>query len=92
MADVAVINKMDSASPEGIQTVRENIEKVAPNAIVVDGASPIVLMILQLLKERKYWLLKTDQHLTHGKMKLVPVQLLPKNLVLPNSLILVCSW
>jgi len=40
MADVAVINKMDSAAPEAIQIVRDNIAKIAPHAIVVDGASP----------------------------------------------------
>ncbi|MDX2414387.1 MAG: hypothetical protein QNK33_04290, partial [Bacteroidales bacterium] len=36
LADVAVINKMDTAAPEDIQTVRESIAKVAPNAIVID--------------------------------------------------------
>ncbi len=41
MADVVVINKMDSAAPEAIQIVRESIEKVNPDAVVVDGASPI---------------------------------------------------
>ncbi|HPF94565.1 MAG TPA: hypothetical protein PLV65_11515, partial [Tenuifilaceae bacterium] len=35
LADVVVINKMDSASPEGIQTVRESIASRNPNAIVV---------------------------------------------------------
>jgi predicted GTPase len=43
IADVAVINKMDSASPEGIQTVRKNIEDLAPKATVVDAASPIMV-------------------------------------------------
>jgi len=41
IADVVVINKIDSASPEAIQTVRESIEKVNPKAVVIDGASPI---------------------------------------------------
>ena len=41
ISDVVIINKMDSASPEGIQVVRESIEKVNPGAIVIDGASPI---------------------------------------------------
>src|SRR5512137_2901121 len=41
IADVVVINKIDSASPESIQVVRESIDMVNPKAIVIDGASPI---------------------------------------------------
>ena len=41
IADVVVLNKIDSASPENIKTVRDNIQKINPKAIVVDGASPI---------------------------------------------------
>ena len=41
MADVIVINKIDTADLEGIEEVRENIRLHNPNAIVVDGASPI---------------------------------------------------
>ncbi len=41
IADVVVINKIDSAAPEAIQMVRESIEKVNPKAVVIDGASPI---------------------------------------------------
>ncbi len=70
MADVAVINKMDSASPEGIQTVRENIAKVAPNAIVVDGASPIRVDDPSIIKGKKVLVVEDGPTLTHGKMKL----------------------
>jgi predicted GTPase len=41
IADVVIINKIDSAAPDAIQIVRESIEKVNPKAIVIDGASPI---------------------------------------------------
>ena len=41
LADVAIINKIDSAAPEGIQQVRENIQKINPKAIIIDAASPI---------------------------------------------------
>jgi len=34
-----VINKIDSAGPEGIDTVRRNIAAVNPTAVVVDAAS-----------------------------------------------------
>jgi len=61
---------MDSASPEGIQTVRENIAKVAPNAIVVDGASPIRVDDPSVIKGKKVLVVEDGPTLTHGKMKL----------------------
>lgn len=70
MADVVIINKMDSASPEGIQTVRESIEKVAPHAVVVDGASPIKVDDPLLIKGKKVLVVEDGPTLTHGEMKL----------------------
>ena len=55
LADVVVINKIDTASPEGIQKVRDNISKVNPKAIVVDAASPISVDKPELIKGKKYW-------------------------------------
>ncbi len=70
MADVAVINKMDTAAPEDIQTVRENIEKVAPNAIVVDAASPIKVDNPDIIKGKRVLVVEDGPTLTHGEMKL----------------------
>ena len=70
MADVAIINKMDTAAPEAIQIVRENIAKVAPNAIVVDGASPIKVDDPSVIKGKKVLVVEDGPTLTHGGMKL----------------------
>lgn len=70
MADVAIINKMDTAAPEDIQTVRENIEKVAPNAIVVDAASPIKVDNPDVIKGKRVLVVEDGPTLTHGEMKL----------------------
>jgi predicted GTPase len=70
MADVVIINKMDSASPEGIQAVRENIEKVAPDAIVVDGASPIKVDNPEVIKGKRVLVVEDGPTLTHGEMKI----------------------
>jgi len=70
LADVVVINKMDSAAPEAIQVVRENIAKVAPNAIVVDGASPIKVDDPSVIKGKKVLVVEDGPTLTHGEMKL----------------------
>ncbi len=70
MADVVVINKMDSAAPEAIQTVRENIAKVNPNAIVIDGASPIKVDDFSVIKGKKVLVVEDGPTLTHGEMKI----------------------
>lgn len=70
LADVAVINKMDTADADAIQTVRESIAKVAPNAIVVDGASPIKVDNPELIKGKKVLIVEDGPTLTHGEMKL----------------------
>ena len=70
MADVVVINKMDSAPPEGIQTVRENIIKLAPESIVIDGASPIKVDDASIIRGKKVLVVEDGPTLTHGGMKI----------------------
>jgi len=70
MSDVIVINKMDSASPEGIQEVRENIAKVNPGAIVVDAASPISVDDPALIRGKRVLVVEDGPTLTHGEMKI----------------------
>jgi predicted GTPase len=70
IADVVVINKIDSASPEDIQTVRENIEKVNPKAIVIDGASPIRVDNPEVIRGKRVLVVEDGPTLTHGEMKI----------------------
>ncbi|NOX85814.1 MAG: GTPase [Chlorobi bacterium] len=70
LADVVIINKMDSAAPESIQTVRENIAKVAPDAVVIDGASPIKVDDPSVIKGKRVLVVEDGPTLTHGEMKI----------------------
>jgi len=70
LADVVVINKMDSAAPEDIQIVRESIEKVAPKAIVIDSASPIKVDDPSVIKGKRVLVVEDGPTLTHGEMKI----------------------
>jgi len=69
-SDVVVINKMDSAPPEGIQIVRESIEKVNPSATVIDGASPIRVDDPGIIKGKRVLVVEDGPTLTHGEMKI----------------------
>jgi predicted GTPase len=70
LADVVVINKMDSAGPEAIQIVRESIEKVNPRAVVVDGASPIRVDDPSVIRGKRVLVVEDGPTLTHGEMKI----------------------
>jgi predicted GTPase len=70
IADVVVINKMDSADAEGIRTVRKNIAAVNPNAVVIDGASTIAVEDPSVIKGKKVLVVEDGPTLTHGEMKI----------------------
>jgi len=69
-ADVVVINKIDTSDADAIQIVRENIEKVNPGAIVIDGASPITVDDSSVIKGKRVLAVEDGPTLTHGEMKL----------------------
>lgn len=70
IADYVVINKMDSADAQAIQVVRDNIAKVNPNAVVVDGASPLSIDKPELIRGKKVLVVEDGPTLTHGEMKI----------------------
>jgi predicted GTPase len=70
MADVVVINKMDSADAAGIQTVRKNIAAVNPGATVIDAASTLDVDDPSVIKGKKVLAIEDGPTLTHGEMKI----------------------
>jgi predicted GTPase len=68
MADVVVINKIDSAAPENVRRVRESIATVNPNAIMVDAASVIQIDNPNLIKGKRVLVIEDGPTLTHGGM------------------------
>ena len=68
MADVVVINKIDTAEPEKTETVRRNIMAVNPGAIVVDAASPIFLDDPSAIRGHRVLVIEDGPTLTHGEM------------------------
>jgi len=68
LADVIVINKIDSADPEGIQIVRDNIRSINPKAIIIDAASPLTVDNFELIMDAKVLVVEDGPTLTHGEM------------------------
>jgi predicted GTPase len=68
LADVIIINKIDTAPVEGIEAVRNSIKKLNPKAIVVDAASPISVDNPDLIKDKRVLVVEDGPTLTHGEM------------------------
>jgi len=69
MADVIVINKIDTADLCGIEEVRENIAEWNPDALVVDAASPLTVSDPSIIKGKNVLCIEDGPTLTHGGMK-----------------------
>ena len=69
LADVVIINKMDTANNKKILTTRKNIKEKNPNAIVIDAASPISVDNPELIRGKKVLVVEDGPTLTHGEMK-----------------------
>ncbi|HHV78726.1 MAG TPA: GTPase [Firmicutes bacterium] len=69
MADVVVINKVETASERGRQIVRRNIELANPKAQVVEAASPISVDHPELIRGKRVLVIEDGPTLTHGEMK-----------------------
>jgi predicted GTPase len=67
-ADVFVINKVDTASPEAVIQVRDNLRSVNPNAIVIEAASPIFVDDPAAIQGKRVLVIEDGPTLTHGEM------------------------
>lgn len=66
MADVVVINKVDTAYPEDVFNLRESIRELAPNAIIIEAASP--QFINADITGKDVLVVEDGPTLTHGGM------------------------
>ena len=69
MADVVVINKIDTASLDKINLLRENIRQLAPDAQLIEAASPLTVDQPELIRGKKVLVVEDGPTLTHGGMK-----------------------
>lgn len=70
LAHVAIINKMDSASQENIQIVKNNIAKINPSTVVIEANSTIKVDDAGLIQGKRVLAVEDGPTLTHGGMKI----------------------
>jgi predicted GTPase len=69
MADVVVINKIDTAEPQGIDKVRASIRALNPRAQVVDSATPLFLKGAEKIRGKRVLVVEDGPTLTQGEMR-----------------------
>jgi predicted GTPase len=68
MADVFVINKVDTADPDNIIQLRENLRQLNPDAIQIEAASPLFVNDPASIKGKRVLVIEDGPTLTHGEM------------------------
>jgi len=68
LADVVVINKIDTAQPENVDTLRRNIRVTNPRATVIEAASPIFVEDPGAIRGKRVLVVEDGPTLTHGEM------------------------
>jgi len=69
MADVVVLNKIDSAYPDDIDFVLNNIREYNPKAQIILAASAIMVDKPELIRDKEVLVIEDGPTLTHGEMK-----------------------
>ncbi|MCL2491326.1 MAG: cyclic 2,3-diphosphoglycerate synthase [Coriobacteriia bacterium] len=70
LADVVVINKIDSADPADVKMIRENIASINPDALVVDAESTVTVDDPGLIEGKRVLVIEDGPTVTHGEMKI----------------------
>ena len=69
-ADVAIINKIDSATAEAIQIVENNIKFASPNSTIIKAESKITVDHPEIIVGKRVLVVEDGPTLTHGEMKI----------------------
>lgn len=68
MADIAVINKVDTASTANVDVVRSNVEAHSPGADIIRANSPVSVSDPDSVKGKRVLIVEDGPTLTHGEM------------------------
>ena len=68
-ADIVIINKVNTAKKEDVETVRENVKKVNPRAQIIEGVSAIISDDKDKMKGKRVLVIEDGPTVTHGGMK-----------------------
>lgn len=67
-ADAFVINKVDTADPDAVLALHESLRKLAPDAVILEGASPLFVDDPSAIQGKRVLVVEDGPTLTHGEM------------------------
>lgn len=68
MADVVLINKVDTADHANVVTVQRNVRGVNPDAVLIRAASPVFVEDAAAIRGKRVLVVEDGPTLTHGEM------------------------
>jgi predicted GTPase len=79
VANIIIINKVDTADPQKVKLVKENAKIANPSAIILEASSPVTADKPDLIKGKKVLVIEDGPTLTHGGMSYGAGMILAKN-------------
>ncbi len=68
LANVGIINKVDTAEPKNVEIVESNLKQLAPTAVVIKAVSDITVDRPDLVKGKRVLVVEDGPTVTHGDM------------------------
>lgn len=69
MADVVIVNKVDTATPENVELVKTHVRSINPDVVLIEAASPITPDDSVQIRGKKVLCIEDGPTLTHGGME-----------------------
>jgi predicted GTPase len=79
MADVVIVNKVDTANPVDIETVISNVSMVNPKATIIKSAMPVTVDRPELIRGKRILVIEDGPTLTHGGLSFGAASIIAKN-------------
>jgi predicted GTPase len=68
LADVVVLNKVDTANHANVLDVRHAVQAMNPRAVIIEAASPLTVEDPTAIKGKRVLVIEDGPTLTHGEM------------------------
>jgi len=68
MANIVIVNKVDTADPLNVELVKTNVKQVNPDVLILDAASPFTVDKPETIKGKRVLVIEDGPTITHGNM------------------------
>ena len=69
MADIVIVSKVNTAKPEDVKQIKENVREINPDAVIIDASIVITAEDEKKLTGKKVLVIEDGPTLTHGEMR-----------------------